>query len=138
MYIYRLLYKNLMLTANQKSITDIYTKKKWNSKDNTTDSHQITREENKKEGGAYRNKFKTINKSVDLRQVNLEPVIQTEASKKEKDRYHVLTHIYAIQKNGSHEPICRAGVEMQTYGHSRERREWEESRVALKYIHYCM
>ena len=68
MYIYRLLYKNLMLTANQKSITDIYTKKKRESKYNTTDSHQITREENKKErGGTYKNKFKTINKSVELR-----------------------------------------------------------------------
>ena len=50
MYIYRPLYKNLMLTANQKSITDIYTKKKRESKYNTTDSHQITREENKRKG----------------------------------------------------------------------------------------
>ena len=138
MYIYRLLYKNLMLTANQKFITDIHTKKKWNSKDNTTDSHQITREENKKEGGAYKNKFKTINKSADLRQVNLEPVIQTEVSKKVENRYHILTHIHAIQKNGSHKPICRAGVERQTCGHSGERREWDKSRVALKYIHHCM
>ena len=50
MYIsmYRLLYQNLVVTANQKSIIDIHTKKKNESKHNTKDSHQITREQNKR------------------------------------------------------------------------------------------
>ena len=46
-FIYRLLYKNLMVTTNQKSIIDICTKKRKKSKHNTKGSHQITREENK-------------------------------------------------------------------------------------------
>lgn len=42
MYIYRLLYKNLMLTANQKSIINIHTKKKRNL-NIALKSHQISR-----------------------------------------------------------------------------------------------
>ena len=49
-YIYILLYKNLMVTTNQKSITDIHKKKKKESKHKTKDSHQITRGENKRRG----------------------------------------------------------------------------------------
>ena len=37
-----------MVTANRKSTTDTYTKKKKESKHNTKVSHQITREENKR------------------------------------------------------------------------------------------
>ena len=44
----RLLYQNLRVTAKQKSMIDIHTKKKKESKHNTRDSHQITREENKR------------------------------------------------------------------------------------------
>ena len=47
-YLYRLLYQNLMVTTNQKSIIDIHTKKKKESKHNTKDSHQIIRRENKR------------------------------------------------------------------------------------------
>ena len=47
-YIYRLLYQNLMVTANQKSTIDIHTKKKKESKYNTKNSHQIAREKNKR------------------------------------------------------------------------------------------
>ena len=50
MYIYRLLYQYLMITAKQKSIIDIHTEKKKESKYNTNGSHQITREEKKKGG----------------------------------------------------------------------------------------
>ena len=32
--------------------------------------------------------------SVLMRGMNLEPIIQNEASQKEKDKYHILTHIY--------------------------------------------
>jgi len=34
--------------------------------------------------------------SVLVRWINLEPIIQTEVSQKEKDKYHILTHIYGI------------------------------------------
>ena len=31
-----------------------------------------------------------------MRWMNLEPIIQSEVSQKEKDKYHILTHIYGI------------------------------------------
>ena len=34
--------------------------------------------------------------SVLMRQMSLEPIIQSEVSQKEKDKYHILTHIYGI------------------------------------------
>lgn len=34
--------------------------------------------------------------------------IQSEVS--QKNKYHVLTHIYGIQKNGTDEPMPRAGI----------------------------
>ena len=46
--VYRLLYQNLMVTANKKSIICIHTKKKKKSKPNTKDSYQITRGETKR------------------------------------------------------------------------------------------
>ena len=49
-YIYRLLYQNLRVTANQKSTIDTHTNKKDKLKYNTKDSHQTTRGENREEG----------------------------------------------------------------------------------------
>ena len=40
-------------------------------------------------------KMNTI-ESVLMRWMNLEPIIQSEVSQKEKDRYHILMHIYGI------------------------------------------
>ena len=37
--------------------------------------------------------------SVLMRWMNLEPIIQSEVS--QKDKYHILTHIYGIYKNGT-------------------------------------
>ena len=34
--------------------------------------------------------------SVLMRWMNLEPIIQSEVSQKEKNKYHILTHIYVI------------------------------------------
>ena len=34
--------------------------------------------------------------SVLMRWMNLEPIIQSEVSQKEKDKYHTLMHIYGI------------------------------------------
>ena len=52
--------------------------------------------------------------SVLMRWMNLEPIIQREVSQKEKDKYHILMHIYGIYKNGTEEFIYRATVEKQT------------------------
>ena len=52
--------------------------------------------------------------SVLMRWMNLEPIIQSEVSQKEKDKCHILTHIYGVQKNGTEEFIYRATVEKQT------------------------
>ena len=53
-------------------------------------------------------------------------MIQSEVNQKEKNKYHMLMLIYGVYKNGTDEPICRAGIETQT----REqwgRRGWDES-----------
>ena len=42
--------------------------------------------------------------SVLVRWMNLEPVLQSEVSQKEKNKYRTLTHIYGIQKDGADEP----------------------------------
>ena len=49
--------------------------------------------------------------SVLIKWMNLEPIIQSEVSQKEKDKYHILIHIYEIQKNGSEEFIYREAME---------------------------
>ena len=48
---------------------------------------------------------------VQVRWMNLEPIIQSEVSQKEKNKYCILTHIYGILKDGTDEPICRAAME---------------------------
>ena len=45
---------------------------------------------------------------------HLEPVIQKEGSQKEKDKYHLLMYVYGIQKDGTHDPMCRATKETET------------------------
>ena len=53
--------------------------------------------------------------------MNLVPIMQSEVSQKEKDKYRIPTCICGIQKNGSEEFIYRAAMEKQTqridYGH---------------------
>ena len=46
--------------------------------------------------------------------MNLQPIIQSEVSQKEKYKYHILTHICGIKKNGTEEFISRAAMEKQT------------------------
>jgi len=36
--------------------------------------------------------------------MNLEPIIQSEVSRKEKNKYCILMHIYGIYKDGTDEP----------------------------------
>ena len=52
--------------------------------------------------------------SVLMRWMNLEPIILSELSHKEKDKYNILTNIYRISKNGTEEFIYRATMEKQT------------------------
>ena len=52
--------------------------------------------------------------SVLMRSMNLEPVIQSDVSQKEKGKYCILTHIYRIWKTGFEEFIYRVAMEIQT------------------------
>ena len=45
--------------------------------------------------------------------MDLEIITQAEVSQKEKSKYCILTHIYGIWKNGTDEPIWKAGIETQ-------------------------
>ena len=51
---------------------------------------------------------------LSVKWMNLEPVIQSEVSQKEKNKYHKLKHIYRVKKNGTDKPICKAAIETQT------------------------
>ena len=46
-------------------------------------------------------------KSVLMRCMKLEPIIQCEVSQKDKDQYSILMHIYGIKKDGNDNPICK-------------------------------
>ena len=52
--------------------------------------------------------------SVLMRWMNLEPIIQSEVSQKERDKYRILMHIYRIYKNSPEEFTYRAAMEKQT------------------------
>ena len=45
--------------------------------------------------------------------MDLETVIQSEVSQKEKNKYCILTNICGIQKNCTDEPVCKAEIETQ-------------------------
>ena len=45
--------------------------------------------------------------------MDLESIIRSEVSQKKKNKYRMLTHIRAIYKNGTDEPICRAEIETE-------------------------
>ena len=51
-----------------------------------------------------------------VRWMELESVIQSEISQKEKNKYRMITHIYGIKKKkSSEEPRGRTGIKSQTY-----------------------
>ena len=53
-----------------------------------------------------------------VRWMDLESVIQSEVSQKEKNKYHMLTHIYMESKEkqkGHEEPSGKMGIKTQTY-----------------------
>ena len=43
--------------------------------------------------------------------MDLETVIQSEVSQKEKNKYRILTHTCGMQKNDTDEPVCKAEIE---------------------------
>ena len=45
--------------------------------------------------------------------MDLETVIQSEVSQKEKNKYHIVMHMCGIQKNGTDELVCKAEIETQ-------------------------
>ena len=64
-----------------------------------------------------------------VRDTVIESVTQSEVSQKEESKYHILMHMYVIWKNGTTEPICRAGIEMQrTSRNSGGSNGWDELR----------
>ena len=51
--------------------------------------------------------------SVLMRWMKLDPIIQSEGSRKEKHQYSILKHIYGIYKDGNDDPICETTKETQ-------------------------
>ena len=54
-------------------------------------------------------------KPVLMRRMELEPIIQSEVSQKDKDQYSILMHIHGILKDGNDNPICKTEKETQMY-----------------------
>ena len=67
--------------------------------------------------------------SAEIRWMNLEPVIQSEVSQKEKHKYSILMHKYGIKNNGMMNLFAEqsgdADVE-NTYGHNDGPRGWDK------------
>ena len=51
--------------------------------------------------------------SVLMRQIKLEPIIQSEVSRKQNHQYSLLMHIWGLQEDGNDNPICRTEKETQ-------------------------
>ena len=57
--------------------------------------------------------------------MDLETVIQSEVSQKEKDKYHIISLTYGIQKNGTDELIGKAEIESQAQRTNLQLPRWE-------------
>ena len=68
--------------------------------------------------------------SVLMRWMNLKPIIQSEVSQKEKNKYCILMHIsrYIVLKNLFARQEIEKGHRKQSPGHSGGRRGWDELR----------
>ena len=53
--------------------------------------------------------------SVLMRQMKLEPIIQSEVSQKENHQYGIIIYIYGTQKDGNDNPVCKTAKETQMY-----------------------
>ena len=66
--------------------------------------------------------------SVLMRWMQLELIIQSEVSQKEKHQYSILTLIYGIYKDGNDNPVCETAKETQMY-RTVFWTQWEKARV---------
>ena len=65
--------------------------------------------------------------SVLMRWMNLEPIIQSEVSQGEKDKYYILTHIYGIRKTV---PMILHAGQQRRYRHRTDFwTQWEKARM---------
>ena len=48
-----------------------------------------------------------------MRWIKLEPILQSEVSRKDKDQYRILMHIYGILKDDIDNPTCKTKKETQ-------------------------
>ena len=61
--------------------------------------------------------------------IDLEKIIQSEVSQKEKNKYRALMHICGIQKNGIDDHTCKAEIETEVENKcmdTKGERRWEE------------
>ena len=66
-----------------------------------------------------------------MKWMNLEPIIWSEVSQKEKHQYSKLMHIYGIQKDGNDDPMRdskRHRYKEQTFRFCGRRRGWDDLR----------
>ena len=73
--------------------------------------------------------------------MNQEPIIQSEVSQKEKDKYCILTYTYRIQKNDTEEFIYRSSngetdLDLLTWGGGGESETYDKSNMGT-YITIC-
>ena len=69
-----------------------------------------------------------------MRWMNLQPIIQNQISQKEKDKYHILTHVYGIKKHSTEEFTYRAAMEKQTESRLVDMRRGEERVRCMKRV----
>ena len=62
--------------------------------------------------GILLNIKKNAFEAVLMRWMNLEPIIQSEVSQEEKEKYRILTHTCGIWKDVTDVPIYRTSMEM--------------------------
>ena len=61
--------------------------------------------------------------------MDLEVVIQSEVSQKEKDMYRIISLICGIQKNGTDELVCKVEIESQMQKTNLRLPRWGKGRV---------
>ena len=82
--------------------------------------------------GYYSAIKKNAFESVLMRWMELEPIIQSEVSQKEKHQYSILMHIYGIWKDGNDDPKARQQkrrrCKEQSFGLCGRGRGWDDLR----------
>ena len=81
----------------------------------------------------YYSAIKNTFESILVRCINPEPIMQSEVSQNEKDKYHILTHIYGIKKDGILMILLEGQQRRQRHkeqmsGYNAGRRGWDDLR----------